>query len=184
MSNNTSIYISKIFIILFLFSNSILKAQNEYPKILHFNTVINTSNNSDKPVSKQEQYHFLMLDSINAIDLKEYGNLKSEFKILSSNEKAILLEFVQPSKLTYKGRCAAGTERGFLHIELNKDATISNTSFYLLESCLYFIELINTKTTETGIIKHTYQNYQTEDIYSLIINLNSTSITLKKNNLN
>ena len=85
------------------------------------------------------------------IDLRKYGNKKCEFKIVGSNSYRIILEYNQPSKLIPKGRCASGTEKGMLFLELDSNTNLLQSKMYLIESCWLGIENIVQKQVDTGI---------------------------------
>ena len=121
----------KILTILFLFIFGYTFTQEQYPTIINFDVNNKTINDEDKVVWIKEAYQFLMLNPQKAIDLKDYGNKECEFNIIGSNNNRILLEFYQPSKLTTKGRCAAGLEKGFLYLELDKNANLIKSNTYL-----------------------------------------------------
>jgi hypothetical protein len=117
-----------------------------------------------------------MLDSQKAIDLKLFGNTYCEFKIVSSKANSIILEFNQPSKVISKGRCAAGVEKGYIHLELDKNKNLTNSNIYLTESCLLSIETISKETKNSGFIKYVCEDFRTSESYILNIDTINASI--------
>ncbi len=170
----------KILTILFLFIFGYTYAQEQYPTIINFDVNNKTINDEDKVVWIKEAYQFLMLNPQNAIDLKNYGNSKSEFNIIGSNANRILLEFYQPSKLTTKGRCAAGLEKGFLFLELDNNAIVIKSEFHLIESCLWSIEIISKKEENSEILKYVCENLQTSESFIISIDIENVTIAKEK----
>jgi len=125
-------------------------------------------------------YQFLMLSPHKAIDLNKFGNKECEFSVLSANSNKVLLTFSQPSKLIANGRCAAGLEKGFIYLELNKNSDLINSTTYLIESCLWSIETINNQDLNSEIKIIECENLQTSEAYNIIINTKEATIIKKK----
>lgn len=158
-----------ILIILFLLVYGIIHAQNNYPTILNFEVAKKSSNEERKIIKATDTYHFLMLTPHKAIDLMNYGNENSEFKIIGSNANRVILEFQHPSKQVPKGRCAAGLEKGFLFLELDINAAVTKSQTYLTESCLWSIEIINTLNNHSEIITYVCENLQSLESFTLSV---------------
>ncbi len=168
-------------IILFLFIYGTNIAQDQYPTIINFEVNNKTINDEGEEVRMKDTYHFLMINPYEAIDLKGYGNSASEFKIIASTDNKILLEFNQPSKLIPKGMCAAGSEKGFLNLELDHNTVINEPKIYLIESCLLSIETIRKLNENSKTIKYACENLQNSESFILIIDTERATITQEKN---
>tara|TARA_R110002073_G_scaffold24309_5_gene82280 strand:- start:7910 stop:8440 length:531 start_codon:yes stop_codon:yes gene_type:complete len=167
----------KIVSIYFLLYCVFSYAQNEYPQVLSFDVKIKEGNSTDKSNTINETYHFLMLNSHEAIDLRAYGNKECEFKIIGHHLNKIILTYNQPSKLIKKGMCAAGIEKGILYLELDDDNTILKSQLHLLESCLLSIEVIKEKKLDETTTEYLLENQQTSVSYYLIVNSNNATVT-------
>jgi len=169
----------KTLIILFLFICIQNYAQDKYPSIINFDV----KNDKNDTVLASTSYHFLMLSPHKAVDLKNYGNEKCEFQILASNANKILLEFNQPSKLISEGRCASGEEKGYIYFELDDKANLIKSKPYIIESCLWSIEIIDTKKEESKKIKYVSENFQTLKTFTTIIDLENVTILRKEKSI-
>lgn len=162
-------------IILFLFclmlSNAV-DAQDNFPQIF-----ISEVENDNTATFQTEM--LLMINAENGIVLSDYGNEDSEFNIEAYSKKNIIVSYVQPSHRNSQGRCAAGTERGFLEFIINSDAEMIESERFIIESCLFSIELVGGKMSDDNIIELVCDNYQSEETYKIILDKNQSSITKK-----
>lgn len=146
--------LNTLIVLLFFLTISFNYAQTTYPKV----------------VSKNEQ-NFLMINPDKEVDLKTFGNEKCLFSIIAHNKTSIILEFNQPSKLTSKGRCASGEEKGFIYFELDDNVNLITSESYLVESCLWSIEIIDTNRKDSNKIKYVSENYQSLNTFTTTIDL-------------
>ncbi len=171
----------KLLVLLSLLSSGFIYAQDEFPRILNFDVENKSISDTGEKFWVKETYHFLMLSPQKAIDLKNYGNKECEFNIIGSNLNRIILEYNQPSKLTRKGMCAAGREKGFVFLELDNDKNLLESKLYLKESCLLSIEIIAQKEVNPGVTEYLYENNDTLESYAIKIDLNNIIITREDN---
>ena len=102
--------------------------------------------------------------------------------IFGNNNHKILLEFYQPSKLTTKGRCAAGLEKGFLYLELDKNANLIKSNTYLTESCLWSIEIISILNEDSEVVTYICDNLQNSETYIIKIDTKNVILVQEDNN--
>ena len=157
-----------LFIILVFIGFESIHAQDVFPKVLNIES-------SDNKTIK-ETYTFLMLNSKQGIDLKNYGNDKCEYKLLTNNENKVLLEYNQPSKLNPKGRCASGTEKGFLFFKFDDNSNLIESKSYLIESCLLSIENTNLINANSETMTYICENIQTSEYFKVKVDLKNILI--------
>ena len=165
-----------LLVILFLFVYVINYAQNKFPSILNFEVAKKKTNDEGNTKGLKDTYHFLMITPHKAVDLKNYVNENCEFKIIGNNRNRIILEFHHPSKQVPKGRCAAGLEKGYLYLELDTHADVIKSKTYLIESCLWSIELINTLNEDSDIITYMCENLHSSETFTLSVDTKSAVI--------
>ena len=147
-----------IFILLIYFSTLFCSAQDQHPKISFTET---------------DQW-VIHIGAQKSIDLNGYSPY-TEFEIVSYTNDRILLAYDRPSAENSKGRCAAGSEKGYLVIELS---TTRETEEFVLESCLLSIEVSEQKHVSAGIVEYTCESFINSDSY--ILSVDSANATVSQ----
>ena len=128
---------------------------------------MNSNEDNTSGISKTE--HYLMINQHEAVDLGPYGNEDCEFKVIANKGNKILLTFNQPSQLSGQGRCASGTERGILDLEIGKDNSIIKSQLFITESCLLSLETIEEKQLDESSRTYIVGDLQSSSTYSVSV---------------
>lgn len=136
---------------------------------------------SNKNIIILETKELLRLDSINSFDLQNFGNRTKYYKIKANKKNKFVLNYEYLSKLSYRGRCSAGTEKGLLALDFDENNNLIQFENYLYESCLLGIEFEEEKVDSENIIEYFCENYMTSESYKLTIYLNT--VDLKKEDI-
>ena len=156
-------------IVLICCCSCIANSQNEIPSI---KTSYDTNANDYK--------NTLVINSKNSFDLNKFNEFNSEFKIIAHNDKKFVLEHSYSSLNKSKGRCAAGLEKKLLLISFDDDFKLLNSENYLLESCLFSIELTKQEKRTQEYITYHCENIQSLDLFQLKIDLRAMEVIRTK----
>ena len=152
----------------------VLSAQEQYPKVITFTV----NSNDDSTESSYKTEHYLMINQHEAVDLGPFGNEDCEFDVIAHNGHKVVLTFNQPSQLSGKGRCASGTERGFLSIEINENNTIGKSQMFVIESCLLSLEITEEKNDEK-LKAYVVEDLNNSETHSILVNIDEALVFKK-----
>jgi hypothetical protein len=136
----------------------------------------------DEDLKIKQTYEFLMFDNTKAFNLNNLGWWNWDFKIVANNQNKIILEYDHPSKLHNRGRCAAGSEKGFMVIEFDNSNGFVGSKNFILESCLFSIETDTQNQLAKGVMEYSCESYQNLEAYTLIVDYNKAEIIRKDKN--
>lgn len=156
----------------FVFSDSACSWQN--------NTDFLNVKLQDKDLKIKQTYEFLMLDETKAFDLHNLGWWNWNFKIVANNQRKMILEYDHASKLYNTGRCAAGSEKGFVALEFDDNNGFVGSEKFILESCLFSIEAQTHNQLANEVLEYSCENFLNSEAYVLIVDYNKVEITQKE----
>ena len=130
-------------------------------------------------ISVFKEQNILEINSKNALDLLQLSRFYKNLKIEASNKKNILLTYIAPSTSYSYGRCAAGEEKGYLLLNLNKDNLIKSTKNVITDSCLLGITTNKIKKETKYITNYFLTNYNNNTDKKVSVNLKTVSITIQ-----
>ncbi|RZS93550.1 hypothetical protein [Aquimarina brevivitae] len=135
-------------------------------------------NLSDQDLEIRKSKKYLLFGN-GGLDLSFIGADNWEYEIIASSPTTIILAYNYRSNTTGKGRCAAGTESGFIALNFDKTNTLQEKERYIKESCLFSIEAQNDKEPTKETVVYTCANFMSGETYTLT--LNTAAATIVKN---
>lgn len=135
----------------------------------------------DKDLAIKKTLEYLVFNNQHAFDLQNLGMWHWNYQIIAQNGQKLILEYDHPSKRFNAGRCAAGTERGFIVVEFDDDYGYKESSSFVVESCLFSIEVQEEKELSNGVTEYHCENFLNSDAYTLLVDRAKAKIVKKGN---
>ena len=135
-------------------------------------------NKSDLAV--QNVSEFLILDSITAFDLHNFGDWTWNFELAAYTSGKILLSYEHGSRLYAMGNCGAGLEKGFILLEFDQINKLKQYYEFTFESCNGSISIEGIEKLNQHKTIYKCYDYINEKTYDLEVDFKELTVEKKE----
>jgi hypothetical protein len=125
---------------------------------------------------------YLLLDSITAFDLHNFGGWTWNFELIAHNSRKFMLRYEHMSSLYTMGRCGTGLEKGFLILEFDPNYSLYHFEAFVYESCNGSISTEDQNEIAEGVTIYHCYHYSSGKEFDLTLDLNELKIEKKEKN--